>query len=311
MNQPSLAIELSEYPPGSRYLVGVSGGRDSVALLHLLVEAGFHRLIVCHLDHGLRKRASRADARFVEKLAASLNLEFETETVDVRTLAEGAGRSIETAAREARFAFFARVARRRRCRTVFLAHHADDQVETLLFNLFRGAGRAGLSGMNADCERVVAGAGEGRPVRLRLLRPMLGVWREQINAYIAGRHPYREDASNRSPEHTRNRIRHELLPLVEEIFGRDTRGVLQRTAEILRAEDEWLDALTSAPETDFLSVPELKAQPLACQRRRILAFLRAHAVPNAGFEQVETVRSLLHEARAKVNLPGDWHARRR
>ena len=309
-------LQLPDLPPGDRYLIGVSGGRDSVALLHALTEAGFARLIVCHLNHGLRGRASADDARFVERLAGALHLDFETEKVDVQQLASATGESIETAARSARLAFFGRVVRRRRCHSLFLAHHAGDQAETLLFNLFRGAGPSGLTAMSADSVRMESASGEGTgrlaPVRLRVLRPMLAISREQIDAYIAERGlRFREDASNASLEHTRNRIRHELLPLANRIFGRDVRPVLNRTAEILRAEEEWLGVLTGTESPERLSVPALKAAPVALQRRRILGWLRARLIPNCGFEEVEAVRSLLEGTRAKVNLPGNWHARRR
>ena len=309
METAELNLELGGLSRSARYLVGVSGGRDSVALLHALGEAGFKRLILCHLNHGLRGRAAAADARFVAALAKRLGLECEAERVDVAGLAKEAGHSIETAARQARYAFFARVARRRRCRALFLAHHADDQVETLLFNLFRGTGRAGLGGMSPDSERTVDG------IRLRLLRPLLGVWREEIDAYIAAHAvQFREDESNRALDFTRNRVRHELLPVLERVFGRDVRGAVWRAAAILRAEEEWLAALAEEAHGAELAVPALRQMPLAQQRRRIQAWLKKSGVPEVGFEQVETVRSLLlsgQNAPAKVNLPGNWHARRR
>jgi len=307
MKPSGLNLELDNLSRTARYLVGVSGGRDSVALLHALLEAGFKRLIVCHLNHGLRGRAAAADARFVTALAARLGLECESEKVDVARLAAEAGESIETAARNARYAFFARVARKRRCRALFLAHHAGDQVETFLFNLFRGAGRAGLGGMSPESGRVVTG------VQLRLLRPMLGVWRAEIDGYIKAHSlAFREDESNQATDFTRNRIRHELFPVLERVFGRDVRGAVWRTAVILRAEEEWLAAL--AGEETGAELGLLRKMPLAQQRRRILAWLRKSGVPGVGFDQVETVRSLLATGPripAKVNLPGNWHARRR
>jgi len=314
----SLDLTLPHLSCAARYLIGVSGGRDSVALLHALLDAGFRRLTVCHLDHALRGRVSTADVRFVSKLAEALGLPFESERIDVRVLAADSGQSVETAARTARFAFFARVARRLRCRTVFLAHHAGDQAETLLFNLFRGAGLAGLGAMNPDCTQLAdprwypSEPVTARPVSLRLVRPLLGVSREEIDAFIAGRRlRFREDASNASTAHTRNRIRHELLPLVREIFGRDTVPALCRTADIVRAEDEWLAELVGAVQPGPISAPDLRAQPPALQRRRILGWLRANAIPNAGFDEVQAVLSLLAGDRAKINLPGNWHARRR
>lgn len=310
MNPSPLPLDLDGLSRTARYLVGVSGGRDSVALLHALTEAGFRRLIVCHLNHGLRGRAAAADARFVAALAARLGLESVVEKAEVARLAKERGLSLETAARQARYGFFARVARERRCRMLFLAHHAGDQVETFLFNLFRGAGRAGLGGMSPDTVRGEAG------VKLRLLRPLLGVWREEIDAYLQSRGArFREDASNQSAEFTRNRVRHELLPVLERVFGRDVRPAVWRAATILREEEAWLAALAEAGEPGAeLALPLLKSQPLAQQRRRILAWLRHGGVPDAGFGEVETVRSLLGagpQSPAKVNLPGNWHARRR
>ncbi len=135
---------LRGFSPDARYLIGVSGGRDSVALLRCMVDLGYDKLVVCHLDHQLRGRFSQADARFVEKLAKSYQVGFELGSANVGALAKNKKMSIEAAAREARYSFFARVAKRRRCHTIFLAHHADDLAETFLINLFRGTGLTGL-----------------------------------------------------------------------------------------------------------------------------------------------------------------------
>jgi tRNA(Ile)-lysidine synthase len=117
---------LRGFPPDGRYLIGVSGGRDSIALLHWLRECGYRKLVVCHLNHQLRGRSSDADARFVKKLAANYNVDLEMGSVDVRALAAKQKISIETAAREARYKFFAQVAKQRRSQTILLGHHADD-----------------------------------------------------------------------------------------------------------------------------------------------------------------------------------------
>src|SRR5437763_11611109 len=117
-----------DFPPQARYLIGVSGGRDSVALLHWLINLGYKKLVVCHLNHQLRGRSSDADARFVEKLAAQYDVDLEMGSANVRALAATQKMSIETAAREARYKFFAQVAKQRRAQTIFLAHHADDLV---------------------------------------------------------------------------------------------------------------------------------------------------------------------------------------
>jgi len=121
-----------DFPPKASYLIGVSGGRDSVALLHSLFNLGYEKLIVCHLNHQLRGRSSLADARFVEKIALKYHATFELESANIRALAAKQKISIETAAREARYKFFAKTARRRKYKTIFLGHHADDLVETFL-----------------------------------------------------------------------------------------------------------------------------------------------------------------------------------
>src|SRR6266508_5450194 len=168
MKPPNIISRLSRgFPPDARYLIGVSGGRDSVALLHWLIDLGYKKLIVCHLNHQLRGRASDADARFVEKLAKKYQVDFELGAGNVRALAKKKKMSIETAAREARYSFFAKAAKRRRCHTIFLAHHADDLVETFLFNLIRGAGLTGLAAMRDVSTRRVEG------VNLTVVRPLL------------------------------------------------------------------------------------------------------------------------------------------
>src|SRR5690348_2179443 len=127
-------------PNDECYLVGVSGGRDSVVLLHWLVSLGYRRLIVCHFDHCLRGAAGKSDARFVESLARKWKFEFAGGAGKIAQLARTRKQSIETTGRAERLAFFERVGKRRRCLTIILAHHADDQVETFLLRLFRGAG---------------------------------------------------------------------------------------------------------------------------------------------------------------------------
>ena len=294
------------FPPDERCLIGVSGGRDSVALLHLLLGAGFKKLVVCHLDHGLRAE-SREDARFVAALAKQLGLKLASARVNVAALAKRKKQSLETAAREARYAFFARVARAEKCPRLFLAHHADDQAETFLFNLFRGSSAAGLAGMRLLATRTFGA------VTLQIARPLLGMWREEIDAYIAEHAiTFREDSSNTDPRHTRNRMRHEIIPAIERALGRDIRRAVWRAAEILRDEDDFLASrpeLRDLPET--LETSALRARPVALQRRIIHAWLKAQGVADVGFAEVETVRSLLVGHRAKVNLPGGLHARRR
>ena len=310
-SEPLSTVALPDgFSPDDPQLVAVSGGRDSIALLHWLHAHGFEKLTAVHLDHRLRAESGE-DAAFVKKFADSFGIECITGTADVATLASDERLSIETAARRARHEFFARTAIERACPRIFLAHHADDQVETFLHNLLRGAGPSGLCGMNSVSTLEIRSAKFS--TELQIARPMLGTWREEIDAYIAHHAlPFREDASNADPRFTRNRLRHAALPALTAALGRDVRAALLRTTELLRAEDEFLSAqpeLRGAP--DALQVPLLRSLPLALQRRLIHLWLQRHAVGSIGFAEVESVRGLLDSRGAKVNLPGGLCARRR
>jgi tRNA(Ile)-lysidine synthase len=258
MTQRSLIKRLStdsrvigDFPLNARYLIGLSGGRDSVALLHGLISLGYERLIVCHLNHRLRGRSSDADARFVKTLVERYNqklagqtlrlpptrtgkrsprpitdggIEFEPGSANIRALGKQKKMSIEAAAREARYGFFAETARRRNCRTIFVAHHADDLVETFLINLFRGAGNAGLAAMQEISTRQIDG------VDLTIVRPFLCVWRKEIDDYVAEhRLKFREDTTNKSLTPLRNRIRHRIIPYLERMLGRNIRQNIWRS----------------------------------------------------------------------------------
>ena len=324
-----------DFPPDARYLIGVSGGRDSVALLHWLGSLGYERLIVCHLNHRLRGRSGDADAQFVKRLVECYNqepvgqalrvprartgkrrthpatagrIQFELGSANIRALGKKQKISIESAAREARYAFFAETARRRKCRTIFVAHHADDLVETFLINLFRGAGSAGLSAMREISTRRIDG------VDLTIVRPFLCAWRKEIDDYVTEhRLRFREDATNKNLTPLRNRIRHRVIPYLEKTLGRNIRQNIWRTAMIAADEEKWIESeLRDSTDTD-LSVVKLRALPIALQRRALLKWLRAQNVADVGFDAIERVRSLAdHDTRiAKVNLPQNRHARRR
>jgi tRNA(Ile)-lysidine synthase len=327
---------LRSFAPDARYLVGVSGGRDSVVLLHWLISLGYKNLVVCHLNHQLRGRSSDADARFVQKVVehynhqfvgqaprlpgersdkqsarpttAEAHLDFESGAANVRALAKRKKTSIETAAREARYDFFAQTARRRKCRVLFLAHHADDLVETFLINLFRGAGSAGLAAMRDVSTRRV------HNVDLTIVRPLLSVWRSEMDRYVREhRLKFREDASNKNLNPLRNRIRHKVIPLLEKVAGRNIRPTIWRAAAIAAEEENWIQTQLGDSAGAELSVTKLRALPVALQRRTILKWLRAQNISEVGFDIIERVRSLADsDARiAKVNLPRDCHARRR
>jgi tRNA(Ile)-lysidine synthase len=297
-----------DFPPDARYLIGVSGGRDSVALLHWMINVGYKKLIVCHLNHRLRGRSSEADARFVQKLANKYRLDLELGAANVGVLARRKKKSIETAAREARYSFFAQVAKRRRCSTIFLGHHADDLVETFLLNLIRGAGLTGLAAMRDVSIRRVDN------VRLTIVRPLLSMPRTDIDDYVREhRLKFREDASNKSLGPMRNRIRNRIIPYLEKTVGRNIRQNIWRTATIIAEEEDWLDNQVANSTDADLSVARLRALPVAVQRRAILKWLRLQNISEVGFDVIESVRWLAdrNAAIVKVNLPRDRHVRRR
>jgi tRNA(Ile)-lysidine synthase len=336
---------LRSFPPEACYLIGVSGGRDSVVLLHWLISLGYKNLVICHLNHQLRGRSSDGDAEFVRTVVEDYNQEFVEQAprlrdqqmgkrsvrptttahlafnpgaVNVRALAKRKKISAETAAREARYAFFARIARRRRCHTIFLAHHADDLVETFLINLFRGAGSTGLVAIREISTRRID------KVELTIVRPFLGVWREEINDYVR-EHGLRfhEDATNKNLDPLRNRIRHRIIPYLEKTLGRNIRATIWRTATIAADEEHWMEKdafplqqvdVTAVTENRaYLPVKGLRELPVALQRRAILKWLRMRNIAGVGFDVIERVRSLADRDAhtAKVNLPQDRHVRRR
>jgi len=301
---------LKQFQPAQPYLIGVSGGRDSVTLLHQLNELGYRRLIVCHLDHQLRGRSSRADAKFVERLAAKFRCRFELGEMDVGALARTTKQSVETAGRMARYEFFARVGRRRRCQTIFLGHHADDLVETFLMNLLRGTGPAGFGGIREITSRRVNGT------ELKIVRPFLGVWREEIDRYVKTRRlDFRDDTTNESLGPVRNRVRRRLIPYIEKQLGRKVRTSIWRAAIIAVDESEWLEELVEAKESEpgQLDAEKLREHPRALQRRIIHKWLKSQGVGDLDFELIERVRALLdpETTTAKTNLPRGQHVRRR
>jgi len=251
-------------------IVGVSGGPDSVALLDALVRLGC-RPHIAHLNHKLRGAASDADAEFVRELAHKYGLPVRIATECVAP--------DEDACRQARLAFFERVAGATGIHTLALAHTADDQVETFLLRLLRGAGPTGLTGILPDRQ---LGS-------MRVIRPLLDVSREEVLKYLSSQGlKYREDASNADVRFLRNRVRHVLLPLLEREFNPQVRVALARTAAILRDEDALLTELVAKYRTaETVSVVVLTQMPVALQRRAIRVWLG-----EISFEDVEAVRQL-------------------
>jgi tRNA(Ile)-lysidine synthase len=308
VNFPTL--HFSPTVPGKRkkLIVAVSGGSDSVALLHLLVEAGYRNLVVAHFNHLLRGKASDGDAEFVRQLAEKLGLPFVLGEGDVRELASAAKCSVETAAREARYGFLAWTTRKYRTGAVVLAHHADDQVETCLFNFLRGSGIAGLAGMKPRSKRIIDGS------KLELLRPLLSIPKAELLAYLKARKiRFHEDATNTVAEASRNKLRLKVLPLIEELLGPSFKGSIVRNSRLLADEEDFLTGITypiAAPET--LSVKVLRELHPAIRRRILHAWLKNRGVDELGFTEVERTATLLEPSGpAKINLPADRHARRR
>jgi len=221
-------------PAGTRVLAAVSGGADSVAMLHALVALapvlGFTVAGVVHINHSLRGDESDGDETFCRGLAGRLGLPFDTERVDVATLAMTEQISIETAARRARYRVFHDASLRLGADRVATAHTRDDQAETVLLRLLRGAGTAGLGGIH--------------PRRGGTVRPMLDIRRADILAFLEEiGEDYREDSSNRDESIPRNWIRHQLLPFIADRLNGDVVEALARAAIVLRDEEELLDQL--------------------------------------------------------------------
>ena len=244
---------------GMRVGVAVSGGADSVCLLHVLRELAPRwglRLCVLHLDHGLRGAESRADAEFVSEMAEGMGLE----AVVRRAELAGVAGNLEQEGRRARLEFFAEMMARGAVERVALGHTRRDQAETVLFRFLRGSAGAGLAGI--------------RPVtRTGLVRPLIEMGRGEIQEWLRERCiAWREDASNASLEFARNRIRHVLLPEIERDWNPRIEEALARTAEWARDEEAWWEAELArlAPEgRAVLRAKELAAMHPAVARRLV------------------------------------------
>ena len=287
-------------------IVGVSGGVDSVVLLDLLQRAGFLQPIVAHFHHGLRGKDADRDAEFVRELAKDADTKFVLGRGKTRARAKRTKASLEEAARELRREFFVLVAQNHGAAVVFLAHHAGDSAETMLFHLARGGGRRGLGSLRAEADLV-----EG----IVIVRPLLAFTRTEIKAHAKARKlRWREDKSNASREFTRNRLRHDVMPRLAKAVGHDPVPVMARAGEILAAEDEWMESLVATEARSAqLDVRALRSKPVAHQRRLLRAWLRARTGDETDFETIERARELAlsNDKPAKMNLPHAHHLRRR
>ena len=289
------------YLPG-RLLVGLSGGADSVGLLHLLKDAGCD-LAAVHVNHGLRGDASDGDEAFVQGLCQSLNVPLLT----FRALPpENPG---EGWAREARYAFFRQAMAQTHAEALILAHHRDDQAETLLLHLLRGAGLTGLTGMAA--ESTVDG--------MRVLRPLLAYGRDELRAYLTERGiTWREDGSNADARYLRNALRLQVLPVLER-FAPGAAARMANTAALLREDDAALDALAAEFLAEYsgpaLPLDALQGCPAGLQKRILRAWWTAHAPVSAerslSAAHTDSLLALLDApVSSRCNLPQGWHGLR-
>ena len=268
-------------PKGGRIVVAVSGGADSVALLHALHSLQVterYWLHIIHVDHALRT-TSHEDAAFVQALGKRWHIPVTIERHDVAARCAEAGWSLEDGARRIRYDCFLSVARRHSASHVALAHTADDQAETVLMRLMRGTGLMGLGAIPIQRQLDEA---------VEVVRPLLDVWRRDIVDYLhAHRLTYRDDATNQDQRFVRNRIRHQLIPLLEREYNPEIKGALTQLAEQSRwdysylqaaAERQWkrLTKISQAHQVAITIRPFLR-QPKALQRqllRRAIQRLR-------------------------------------
>jgi tRNA(Ile)-lysidine synthase len=280
-----------EVPPdvAAPVVVGCSGGADSLSLLTLAVDRELAPIAV-HVDHGLRPDGER-EAAIVAEAAARVGARF-----DARRVTVTAGANLEARARAARYDALEAARSEHGASAVLVAHTADDQAETVLLNLLRGSGSAGLAGMPARRGHVV--------------RPLLGARRADVRAECARRQlvPW-EDPSNDDLAFRRNWIRHEVLPLLERGAGRDLTPVLTRQAEVLRSESDFLDALARAawPGEAGARARDLAALPDPLARRAVRCWLGR---PPPALDEVDAVLAVARGERRAVDLAGDRRVER-
>ncbi len=298
-------------PAGSRVLVGLSGGSDSVGLLLLLMELAasgtFGVIGAAHLNHRARPAADD-DERFCRNLVASAGISFISEGSDVPALAEAAGESFEACARRARYAFLQQAAAELGADRIAVGHTRDDQAETFLLKLARGAGPAGLGGVY--------------PRRDDVIRPLLDVSRQAVRDWLRERgQPWVEDETNANLENPRNRVRHVVLPALDAAYGGPTRAQLAGAAELVREDAQLLDELAAGrlqvlarrgPEGVSFDVQALAREPRAILRRLLWQVMReTSGTREVGLAHVELAVDVLHGDSSAADVPGGrWELRR-
>jgi len=307
---------------GDRLLVAVSGGADSVALLHLLYELREEfqlHLEVAHLQHGIRGEEAKEDARFVGALADRLGLRFHVKEVSVPAMRSAAGKgNLEALARAERYRFFSEVAAARRLTKVATGHTLDDQAETVVMRFLRGSGRKGLGGiapvqaMNSSGEEELAG--------VTVIRPLLQISKRDLLAYLAERgQNFCVDRTNRDTSLLRNWLRLELLPKIRERVDGGLNQRLAQQAEIMRDEDAVLEGLArlkfkQVSRVEGLNRQALLAEPVAMQRRLLRLWVESVTGSLRGFDfdHIEALLRLIDKGppNGRVALPRGWQAAR-
>ena len=295
-------------------VVAVSGGPDSVALTHLLIDVESARLIVAHVNHQLRAEESDADETFVRTLAESAGVPCKTTRIDVAALAGQERDNLESVARRERYAWLTHVARDQGATWIATGHTADDQAETVLFRLLRGSGVTGLGGMT-----------DARPLGdgLTLVRPLLTVRRQVVHDYLQVRKiPYRVDSSNRDLTLTRNRLRLELLPLLQQHYNPAVVDALcrladqaQELADEIEIQVEGLLAeaeLPRAGEVLVFSIERLQSASANLVREMFRRVWKREGWPMADmdFEHWHRLAQIASGAGSACDFPGGIHGRR-
>jgi tRNA(Ile)-lysidine synthase len=307
--------------PGGRFLVAYSGGLDSTALLHLMARSlPANLLAAAHLNHSLRGPAAAADQSFAQKTAASLGLTFLTGQADVPALARQRRKGVEEAARWARYDFLGRTAASFQADFILTAHQADDQAESVLLNLVKGAGPAALAGI-APRRPLLARPGEGAEV----VRPLLPFDRAELAAWLIGQNlTWVEDLTNQDQRYRRNALRRQGLPALRRLNPRLNQA-LGRLAALARAEEVYWQGQVEklraglvreeGPAALALERPALERLTVAEQRRLIHACLlkiwltRRSAPEPMTFATLEMTLSLLGRRRHPgLDLPGGLRA---
>ncbi len=282
-------------------IIAVSGGPDSMVLLHVMSQLSDElglKLVVAHMNHGFRPEESLREAEMVRQFADSLGIGMVYREADIPAYAAAQRMNAQAAAREVRYQFLFDTASQHRAERILLAHHRDDQVETILMRLFRGASLSGLAGM--PVERTVN--------KVKLIRPMLRIEKDSILSYAGAHHiPYSVDSSNLSRDYDRNRLRLDVIPLLH-AFNPQLPQAMTRMAEVLRGEDEYMQAQTVERYERLVELEHncarmdrqaFMAEPLALQRRLIKLILNylSSDFRQANYDIIESVRhSIIRES---------------